>query len=51
MNELRLAIKLEGHEAQGRDPFAEVDTLKIMGDQDDDSLNASSFMPTATRGG
>jgi twitching motility protein PilU len=51
MNELRLAIKLEGHEAHGRDPFAEADTLKIMGDQDDDSLEPSTFMPASTRGG
>ncbi|NCA69429.1 MAG: PilT/PilU family type 4a pilus ATPase [Sphingobacteriia bacterium] len=31
MNELRLTIKLQGHEAHGRDPFADTDGLKIVG--------------------
>lgn len=35
MNELRLAIKLEGHEAKARDPFAETDGLKILGEEDE----------------
>ena len=37
MNELRLAIKLEGHEAHGRDPFAETEGLKIVGEGDDEA--------------
>ena len=36
MNELRLAIKLEGHEARGKDPFADMDGLSMMQDGDED---------------
>lgn len=35
MNELRLSIKLEGHEAQGRDPFAEAGGLRMVEDDED----------------
>ncbi|WP_295430238.1 PilT/PilU family type 4a pilus ATPase [uncultured Thiodictyon sp.] len=35
MNELRLAIKLEGHEAQGRDMFADVEGYSIVKDGED----------------
>ena len=48
MNELRLAIKLEGHEAHGRDPFAETDGLSILGDGDDDSFESTLFSETLT---
>jgi twitching motility protein PilU len=48
MNELRLAIKLEGHEAQGRDPFAETDGLSILGDGDSDLLDSTLFSETLT---
>jgi twitching motility protein PilU len=48
MNELRLAIKLEGHEAQGRDPFAETDALSILGDSDGDSFDSTLFSEVLT---
>ena len=35
MNELRLAIKLEGHEAKGKDMFAETEGLSIVKDDDE----------------
>ena len=35
MNELRLAIKLEGHEAKGKDMFAEAEGLSIVKDDDE----------------
>ncbi len=35
MNELRLAIKLEGHEAQGRDMFADADGFSIVKEGDE----------------
>jgi twitching motility protein PilU len=48
MNELRLAIKLEGHEAHGKDPFAEMDGMKILGEDDDDSFDSTLFSETLT---
>jgi twitching motility protein PilU len=35
MNELRLAIKLEGHEARGKDPFADMAGLEMVAEGDD----------------
>jgi twitching motility protein PilU len=35
MNELRLAIKLEGHESKGKDMFAETEGLSIVKDDDE----------------
>lgn len=43
MNELRLAIKLEGREARGRDRFADADGLSIMGEEDEIFMNTSLF--------
>jgi twitching motility protein PilU len=48
MNELRLAIKLEGHEAHGKDPFADMDGMKILGEDDDDSFDSTLFSETLT---
>jgi twitching motility protein PilU len=43
MNELRLAIKLEGHEAKARDPFAETEGLRILGEEDEGATPAASL--------
>jgi twitching motility protein PilU len=43
MNELRLAIKLEGHEAHGRDRFAEADGLSIVGEGEESYLDSTLF--------
>ena len=52
MNELRLAIKLEGHDAQGRDMFAEADAFSIVqeGDElyDGTPVFGSTYTPPAT---
>lgn len=41
MNGLRLAIKLESHEAQGKDHFAKTDGLSLVGDEEEDLLGDS----------
>jgi twitching motility protein PilU len=46
MNELRLAIKLEGHEAHGKDPFADMDGMKILDEDDGDSFDSTLFSET-----
>ena len=43
MNELRLAIKLEGHEARERDRFAEANGLSILGDGEDVPMDTNVF--------
>jgi twitching motility protein PilU len=46
MNELRLAIKLQGHEALDRDPFAETDGLRILGEGECEEFAATPFGET-----
>lgn len=44
MNELRLAIKLEGHEARDKDPFGGVQGLSILGDEEEDIVDSELFL-------
>ena len=43
MNELRLAIKLQGHEARGRDRLGEVDGLSIVAEGEESFLDSTLF--------
>ncbi|WP_295404338.1 PilT/PilU family type 4a pilus ATPase [uncultured Thiocystis sp.] len=43
MNGLRLAIKLEGREARGKNHFAETDGLTMVGDEEEDAFDSTLF--------
>ncbi|AFL74774.1 PilT/PilU family type 4a pilus ATPase [Thiocystis violascens] len=43
MNGLRLAIKLEGREARGKNHFAETDGLTMVGDEEEDVFDSTLF--------
>lgn len=43
MNGLRLAIKLEGREAREKDHFIETETLRMVGDEEEDVLDSNLF--------
>ena len=46
MNELRLAIKLEGHEARGRNHFADMEGLSILGEGEENMMESGLFSET-----
>ena len=51
MNELRLAIKLEGHEARDKDLFADADGLSIISDDDVDVSDYAGASDSPYKGG